>query len=273
MAVHTAFVLGGGGVLGACQVGMLRALVEHDVTPDLVIGASVGALNGAVIAAQPTAASVQQLADLWSDLAGAGILSGSVFSQAARLAKHRTYLHSAEPLRALLDEHLPVRRIEDLPVRFECVAASIEKAAAHWFSDGPIADAVVASCAVPGLFPAARIGNEHFLDGGLVHSIPIGRAVALGAKRVFVLHVGRLERPLHPPRWPWEVGLVAFEIARRHRFIEEMDQIPAGVEVHVLPTGDRNTPLVTVRHRDSARATARIEQAFQASTRYLDDVL
>ncbi|MEO6886170.1 MAG: patatin-like phospholipase family protein [Jatrophihabitantaceae bacterium] len=272
MAVDTAFVLGGGGVLGATQIGMLRALLERGIEPDLVVGASVGALNGAVIAADPSVASVQTLTGLWSDLAGAGIFSDSLFSQAARVAKYRTHLHSSEPLRTMLEQHLPVTRIEQLRTRFECVAASIEKAGAHWFTEGPIADAVVASCAVPGLFPPARVGDEHFFDGGLVHSIPVGRAVALGARRVFVLHVGRIERPLRPPRWPWEVGLVAFEIARRHRFIEEMQRIDPGVDVHVLPSGEPDTPLVSVRYRDATRATSRIERAYAASVRYLADV-
>ena len=269
----TAFVLGGGGVLGATQIGMLRALLECGVSPDLVVGASVGALNGAVIAADPSLASVESLSDLWTDLASSGIFSDSPFSQAARLVRHRTHLHDAGPLRRLLQQRLPVTRIEHLPTRFQCVAASIERAAAHWFVDGPIADAVIASCSVPGLFPPAHVGEEHFFDGGLVHSIPVGRAVALGARRVFVLHVGRIERPLRPPTWPWQVGLVAFEIARRHRFIEEMDRIDPGVEVHVLPSGDQGTPLVNVRYRDASRAKARIDQAYEAGIRFLADVM
>lgn len=272
MAPRTAFVLGGGGVLGSAQVGMLAALLEHDVRPDVVVGASVGAVNGAMVAACPSLTSMQKLSHLWSSLSQAGVLADSVVSRAARLAKHRTHLHSAEPLRELIKQRLPVVLIEDLPVQFECVAASIEKSAAHWFAEGSIADAVVASCAVPGLFPAARVGDEHFLDGGLVHSIPVGRAVELGAKRIFVLHVGRIEQPLHPPRWPWEVALVAFEIARRHRFVEEMNRLPAGIEVHVLPVGAGPTSSVNVRYRNTRQVTPRIERAQHASSRYLNDV-
>lgn len=269
-APNTAFVLGGGGVLGAKQVGMLRALVERGVRPDVIVGTSVGALNGAVLAADPSAAAVGTLTELWSDLSGAGVFSGSMLSRATRLAKHGTHLHAAEPLRHLLEQHLPVARIEQLPIKFECVAASIARSGAHWFTDGPIADAVIASCAVPGLFPPARVGDDYYFDGGLVHSIPVGRAVQLGAQRIFVLHVGRIERPLRPPRWPWEVGLVAFEIARRHRFVEEMGQLPADVDVHVLPSGDQDTPLVSVRYRDATRVRSRIDRAYQASADYLD---
>jgi NTE family protein len=97
-------------------------------------------------------------------------------------------------------------------VPFQCVAASIERAAEHWFASGSLVDAILASAAVPGVLPPVRVGDEHFLDGGLVNSIPVGRAVALGATTIYVLQVGRIERSLEVPRRPWEVATVAFEI-------------------------------------------------------------
>ena len=269
MVARTAFVFGGGGVLGATQVGMLRALLAHGVLPDLVVGTSVGALNGAMLAADPCAATVDRMSELWTSLSRSGVFADSMVTQVARLAAQRTHLHSSLPLRRMLEQHLPVRRIEDLPVRFECVAASIERSVAHWFTEGPVIDAVVASCAVPGLFPPARVGDEHFYDGGLVHSIPVGRAAQLGAQRIYVLHVGRIERTLLPPRWPWEVGLVAFEIARRNRFVEEMSSLGSQVEVHVLPSGEPDTRSLNVRYRDVRRLSSRIERAYQATARYL----
>ncbi len=111
----------------------------------------------------------------------------------------------------------------------------------------------------------------HYLDGGLVHSIPVGRALQLGATRVFVLQVGRVETPLVPPRRPWEVGVVAFEIARRHRFVHEMASIPDDVEVHVLPSGAPETPSVSLRYGRVSRLRERAEQAYAASTAYLTD--
>ena len=272
MAARTAFVFGGGGVLGATQIGMLRALLTRGVVPDLIVGTSVGALNGALVATDPSEAMVDRLSELWTSLSKSGVFSDSVVAQVARLAAHRTHLHSSQPLRRMLEEHLAIERIEDLPVRFECVAASIEESVAHWFSDGPVIDAVVASCAVPGLFPPAPVNGEHFYDGGLVHSIPVGRAVQLGARRIYVLHVGRIERPLSPPRWPWEVGLIAFEIARRNRFVEEVSSLPADVQVHVLPSGEPDTRSFNVRYRDVRRVSARIDRAYHATSQYLDGI-
>ena len=267
-AGSVAIVLGGGGMLGATQVGMLRALVESGVQPDLVVGTSVGALNGAAIAADPTADGVGALADIWRSLAEAEMFTDTVLARAGNLARYRTHLYSATPLRKLLRDRLPTA-FEDLRVPFQCVAASIEQAGAHWFSTGSLTDAVLASCAVPGLLPPVVINGEHFLDGGLVHSIPVGRALTLGAREIYVLHVGRIEQPLSPPRSLWDVCLVSFELARRHRFVEEMAELPANVRVHVLPSGEEKMPLVSLRYRRASAVTSRIERGYQAAAQYL----
>ena len=266
----TAFVLGGGGLLGAAEVGMLQALTEAGIGPDLVLGTSVGALNGAAIAAAPTAETVRRLTELWLALGTDDVFASSLLGQVRTLARSRTHLHTNTRLRALIEEQSPGQLIEDLPVPFQCVAVSIESAKARWFDKGLVSDAVLASCAVPGLLPPVLIDGEHYLDGGLVDSLPLGRAVTLGARRIFVLHVGRIERPLAAPRWPWEVGLVAFEVARRHRFVTDLANIPPGVQVHVLPAGDEETPLATLRYRDSRSVRTRITRAHDATTRYLE---
>jgi NTE family protein len=155
-------------------------------------------------------------------------------------------------------------------VRFQVCAASIERAAEHWFSSGPLVEAIMASAAVPGLLPPAEVDGEHYLDGGIVNSIPLGRAVALGADRIFVLQVGRIDRPLRPPQRPWEVARVSFEIARRHRFARELAEVPDRVEVHVLPargTSVRDDSLLA--HRDFSRVRARIDASYEASRDYL----
>jgi NTE family protein len=266
----TAFVLGGGGVLGAAEVGMLQALLEHGVRPDLVVGTSVGAVNGALVAADPTPGAVDRLRGVWEELASRRVFAGSVLSRVGTLVRTRTHLHPREPLRDLLEAFLPVRTFAGLRVPFQCVAASIERAAEHWFTDGDLVDAVLASCAVPGLLPPVEVDGEHYLDGGLVHSIPVGRAVALGADTVYVLHVGRIDRPLRPPARPWEVATVAFEIARRHRFAADLAALPPGVTVHVLPGGDPAPPGAgNLRYRDFSGVSARIDQAYVATRDHL----
>jgi NTE family protein len=252
---------------------MLRALVEAGIRPDLVVGTSVGAINGAAIATEPSEATVARLSEMWSRIERSDALASSILGRLGTLARSRTHLHANHSLHALLSDAFPVKRIEDLPVRFECVAACIETASERWFASGSLVDAVMASSAVPGILPPYEIAGEHFLDGGIVNSIPVGRALALGARSVYVLHVGRIERALEPPRWPWEVALVAFEIARRHRFVGDLATVPDGVEVHVMPTGrdspPRYTDLAQLRYRDTSRIAEHIADAHRASADYL----
>lgn len=274
--MSVAFVLGGGGHLGAYEVGMLRALLEHDVVPDVVVGTSIGAFNGAAIAADPTLPTVDQLEEAWTTLDKNDVFSGSVFSGAANLVRTRTSIHSNEPLRRLLDELLPAKGFEELKVPFHCVAACIERAEEHWFSAGPLVDAILASSAVPGILPAVKIGDEHFIDGGIVNSIPIARAVDLGATEIFVLHVGRIERPLTAPKNPWQVGMVAFEIARRHRFARDLANLPDGVVAHVLPSGEpdpvRYDSLSQLRYKNFRSVSKRIRVAHDATGALLDSL-
>jgi NTE family protein len=270
-----AFVLGGGGLLGAHEVGMLAALADREIEPDLILGTSIGAVNGAMYAAAPGPEGVELLRAMWQN--STPLWSGRALERLTTLARTRTHLQSFGEVRDRLARVLPVARVEDLPVRFQCVAASIERAAEHWFTEGPLAEVVLASCAVPGVLPPVRVGDEHFIDGGIVNSIPVSRAVALGARTIYVLQVGRLEQTLKPPRWPWEVGLVAFEVARRHRFAHDLHSLPGEIELHVLPTGGSaappyNDPMAPLRLRQLAASVQRqIDSAHEASLRYLEE--
>jgi NTE family protein len=269
----TAFVLGGGGVLGAVEVGMLRALLERGIVPDLVLGTSVGALNGAMVARDPSLTVIEKLTDLWKGAGSSGheVYGDSALRTVRRAVSTGTHLWSSKPLHQALVDEFGDLTFEELPVRFQVCAASIERAAEHWFDSGPVVDAVVASAAVPGLLPPAKVGDEHYLDGGIVNSIPLGRAVQLGATRVFVLQVGRVDRPLTVPKRPWEVARVSFEIARRHRFIRELGELPASVEAHVLPargTSGRDDSLLGTR--DFSGVQQRIDETYAASVAYLD---
>lgn len=268
-----AFVLGGGGVLGAVEVGMLRALLERGIRPDLVLGTSVGALNGAMVARDPTPAVIDRLVSLWESAAVDGqIYADTALQRVKRAVTSRTHFYSSDGLRERLREEFGDVRIEELPVRFNVCAASIERAAEHWFEAGPLVEAVLASAAVPGLLPPMEIGNQHYLDGGIVNSIPLGRAIQLGARRVFVLQVGRIDRPLSKPTNPFDVARVSFEIARRHRFNRELDEAPPDVEVHVLPaagTSTRDDSMLA--YRDFTTVPTKIDATYEASRRYLQD--
>jgi NTE family protein len=269
---EVAWVLGGGGVHGAVEVGMIHALVERGVQPDVVVGTSIGALNGALYAAEP-ATAVARLTDLWERVDRGNPFEASLLEQAGTMARSGTHLHGNHRLRRLLLEQLPFRTFEELSIPFTCVAAGIERAGARWFDRGDLIGPLLATTAVPGLLPPVELDGEHYLDGGLVDSIPIARAVELGARCIYVLQVGRIEQPLAVPSRPWEVATVAFEIARRHRFSEVMASLPPDVDVHVLPAGPEAaapTGLAQLRYRSAGDVAARIEAAYVASRDHLE---
>lgn len=267
----TGFVFGGGGRWGAVEVGMALALTESGHVPDLIVGSSIGALNGAALASDPTSAGAERLRLAWSELQGSGILDSSLVGRMRTMGRRRIALHETSELREVVAGFLEVDRFEGLAVPFQCVAASIERAAEHWFESGPLIDAILASAAVPGLFPPVRIGDESYYDGGLVNSVPVDRAVELGATRVFVLQVGRLERALEPPHRPHEPALVAFEIARRHRFTRVVESLPEEVELHLLPSANplRFTDRRQLKWRDMGETDELIGNAREATLEYL----
>jgi len=255
---------------------MLRALLERDIVPDLVLGTSVGALNGAMVARQPELGVVERLTELWRDASESrrDVYGDKPLRTVRRAMATGTHIYSAQPLKERLTEEFGETTFADLPVRFQVCAASIERSAEHWFDSGRVVDAVVASAAVPGLLPPAKVGEEHYLDGGIVNSVPLGRAVALGATRVFVLQVGRFDRPLKAPKRPWDVARVSFEIARRHRFVRELAELPDGVDAHVLPARGTSAKDDTLfGSRDFAGVQQRIDETYDASVAYLEERL
>ena len=254
---------------------MLRALVEAGVRPDLVLGTSIGAFNGSVIADDSGPGGVDRLTALWNEISGSAIFKGGLVDRMKNVATLKPAIHETSELRLILQHvHGAERLIEDLQTPFQCVAASIEMSAEHWFTEGPLIDAILASSAIPALFPPVEIDGEHFYDGGLVNSVPVGRAVDLGATRIYVLQVGRVEAPLRPPERLHEAALISFEIARRHRFSQDVRNLPEGIDFHLLPSGnpvnfdDRRQ----LKWRDTGLTQELIDGAYEATSRYLSEV-
>lgn len=262
---RTAFVLSGGGNRGALQVGMLRALLEQRIVPDLIVGCSVGALNGAAVAEEPTLARVGALQDLWLSVERSDIFPSGLLPTTVQLALRGEALHDSDGLRAVAERVLAARTFEDLTVAFQCVATDIVAADEHWFSTGPLLDPILASAALPAVFPAVEIDGVRYMDGAVVNDVPVTRAVELGATRIYVLHVGSFDRPRPEPRRPLDVALMAYWIARRYRFRRDLARIPEGIEVTVLPTGE--TP--ELRYSDLTHSGELIDIAYRAAADFL----
>lgn len=271
-----AFVLGGGGLRRAAEVGMLKALAETDIRPDMVVGTSIGSINGALIASGEFETKVAELEARWGELAGSSVLRESWWGRFSNVARHRTHLHSNTALANLLEEWLPQRTFEELPVDFSSSAACIETSSEAWFDSGRLIEAILASCAAPGLLPPVEIAGLHYVDGGVVNSIPISRAIERNASTIFVLHVGNIDAPLRLPKHAWDVAFVSFEIARRHRFHRDMESLPEVVTAHVLPTGVDpkrafNDP-AKLRYGHRGSIVAGMQRAYELTADYLSDL-
>lgn len=262
----TAFVLSGGAAMGALQVGMLRALIEHRIRPDLVIGCSVGALNGVVVASNPSLGGVGHLQDVWMDLVARDLLPAGFLPSTMQLIRKGEAIQSSEALRSLVAQLLPVKHFEDLEIPFQCVATNIDAAVEHWFHSGDLLNALLASASIPAVFPAVEIDGTRYFDGAVVDDVPVERAVALGATRIFVLQVGGVDRPRPEPRRPLDMAVLAYWIARRHRLLDDLARVPEDVEVVILPHGNP----APVRYNDLSRSAQLMDIAYRASAEHLD---
>jgi NTE family protein len=254
-------VLSGGGVLGALQVGMLRALLEHRIQPDLVLGCSVGALNGVAIAADPTLTMVGRLQETWLDLEGRDVLPAGLLPTTVQLARKGEAVHGNAGLRAVLEEILPVETFAELAVPFQCVATDIAAAREVWFSSGTLVEPILASAALPAMLPPVEIDGVRHIDGAVVNDVPVTRAVDLGATTIYILHVGGFDRPRPEPKRPFDMALQAYWIARRARFRRDMAALPADVEAILLPVGEA----ASGRFNDFRRSDALMASAYRAT--------
>jgi NTE family protein len=231
---RTAFVFAGGGARGAAQIGMLRALVDRGITADDIYGASVGAINAAGFAGDPTPAGVERMANLWRNTTSADVFPQSRIPPIMRFVQQRESVHANDGLRRVIEGGLTFERIEDAPIHLEVVATSLIDGRTQWFTYGPAVEAILASAALPSLLPPVVIGTEAFIDGGVVDNVPIGRAMAHGAERIFVFLCGPLRFTPHRYRRPIEAVLTAFFIAIHAKFTRELEHLPPGVEVIVF---------------------------------------
>jgi NTE family protein len=181
------FVLGGGGSLGAVQVGMLQALTEQHLIPDLVVGSSVGALNGAVVGLDPKRAA-NRLRRIWPKITRQMVFPGGPLAQARTLQQGRTHLFPNTGLQALITGYFhTAMTFAELALPFGAVTMDVATTAPHVLRDGPLVPALLASAAIPGIFPAVSLDGRQLYDGGVVANVPVTQALAMGAQSLVVL--------------------------------------------------------------------------------------
>ena len=261
---QTALVLAGGGSFGAVQVGMLRALVADGLAPDLIVGSSVGAINGAWFAGAPDAEGVERLASIWQ-----GLRRREVFAIRWRdlvgLASRRDHIVDPAGLRALLERHLRYRQFEQAAVPLHIVATDQLRGHLVRLSSGDIVDAVLASCAVPAVFPPVRVANRYLIDGAIASNTPIRVAGDLGATRIIVLPTGFACALEQPPTSALGNALHAITLLIAHQLVDDLESCRQRAEVVIVP------PLcpLAVSPYDFSRAGELIDRASEQTARWL----
>ncbi|HXW25162.1 MAG TPA: patatin-like phospholipase family protein [Xanthobacteraceae bacterium] len=233
-AGKTAFVFAGGGSLGAVQVGMLRTLLAAGVRPDFVVGASVGAINASYFAGAPDAAGVAALERIWSGLRRSDIFPFTLAS-ALGLLRHPGNLVDPGGLRRLIETNLPYPRLEDARIPLNIMATNQQGQPVRLCA-GPAVEAILASTAIPGVFPPVPIGGEALMDGAIAANTPMLLAAELGASRIIILPTGYACALKEPPTRAVGKALHAITLLITWQLMHELQRIPGDVEVHIVPT-------------------------------------
>jgi NTE family protein len=264
-SVKTAFVFAGGGSFGAVQVGMMDSLVRHGVTTDMVVGSSVGALNGAFYASDPTVAGVERLANIWRGLTRHDVFPVSWRTLLGFLWR-RDFLIPHDGIRKLVDDHIPYRNLEDAKLPVHIVATDIITGDSIVFSEGPAAEAIVASTAIPGAFSPVHYGNYYLSDGALSSNTPIRIAVKKGARRLIILPTGHACANDAPPVGALANALHALTLLISRQMVSELENLGPDVEYYVVPP---LCPLVGSPY-DFSRTAEHIERAQLVTNDWLD---
>ena len=260
----TAFVLSGGSSLGAIQVGMIQALMEAGIKPDFLLGTSVGAINATWLATQPDLEGAHRLAEIWSGLRRQDVFPLNPWAGARGLLGRSNHVISNSGLRTILEKNLRIQRLEETAVPVHVITTDLKSGRAVVLSSGPAIPALLASTAIPGVFPPVTIGRRDLVDGGVANHTPIAAAIELGATRVVVLPIG----------YPWvrnqptnALGMALHALAR---FVEQRLEAEArayrqAAEILMLPTVDS----LSVSPADFSRTQDLIKLAYRSSRRYL----
>lgn len=231
----SALILCGGGSHGALEVGFARALYEAGHRPDMILGTSIGALNGAFLAA---GLGFPALENLWREFRIWKAVRPN-WAWPIRPRRAPGFL-SLAPLRAILRRELPVVRFEELSIPLNIVTTDLASGKArYWKDEGDLIEPILASMSLPGVFPPAELDGRLHIDGGIADNAPLGRAKGLGATRAFMIECACADPCAKPPSGLTGIVGRSFEIAMNHKHALELDAHCAAMEVfRVVPSLD-----------------------------------
>jgi NTE family protein len=265
----TAFVLSGGASLGAIQAGMLRAVYERGIRPDLIVGTSVGAVNAAFVASRPqTPRTARDLAEIWRAIGRGDVFPLNPVTGFLGFFGARDHLVPDSGLRGLLEDHLEFERLQEAPIELHVIATDVLSGAEERLSRGNARDAVMASAAIPGVFPPVVWHDRELVDGGVANNAPISHALEMGATKIYVLPTGTACDLDEPPRGALGMLLHSMNLLVMRRLLVEIELLRDRAELIVLPPP---CPL-RVSSMDFGHADELIRDGHESAAGHLDAV-
>jgi len=233
--MKTAFVFAGGGSLGAVQVGMLKAVSEAGVFADMLVGASVGAINAGFFASDPTDKGALRLENIWKGIKRSDVFQVASITGLLGLFSLREYICSPKPLRHLIESNVNRKLLEDLQLPCHIVATDLFTGIEVSLSRGSIVSALLAASAIPTVFPPVKIGSHYLVDGSVTNNTPISVAVAKGADRILVFPTGMSCALKRPPKRLIEMAMQTLNLATSQRLVVDIENYSRNYEIIVLP--------------------------------------
>ncbi len=261
----TAFVFSGGASLGALEVGMLKAIVEEGYKADMVLGSSVGSLNGAIYAYDPTIEGVKILEQTWRKIKTFDVFTPSVITPIKNIATFGQYLISPKNLRKLIIENVKYSKIEETKIPLFITATDINTGDEVVMNKGLLVEALLASSGIPGLFPPQRMGKRLLVDGGLVNNSPISSAVKLGAEKVVVFPIGFPYTPDEEPKNLAEIIIRTFIYLLNRQLSADYYIYKNKVQLIIVPPPEN----ITVGPHDFSKSDILIDRAYECTKNWL----
>lgn len=261
----TAFVFAGGGSLGAIQVGMLKALSAHGIRADCTVGSSVGAINAAYYAADPSVQGLERLEGIWRALRRGSVFRPAKLHMLRAIITGRDHLVESTALRLLVERHLPGALLQNGRIPCHVVATDLLQGGEVVISSGPVADALLASAAIPGVFPPVEMGGRYLMDGGVANHTPVSVAAGLDVVRMIVLPTGYACAHQTPPRGVVAIALHALNQIIVRQLVTDLQRLGTRFEIRVVP------PLcpLDVSSYDFSKAGELIDRSTAATERWL----
>ena len=265
--LRTALVLAGGGSFGAIQVGMLHSLATHGIAADMVVGSSVGSLNGAYYAGNPTLEGIERLEAIWRALRRSDVFPVNWAAMLGFLVR-RNFLVEPHGLRMLIESNLTYRNLEDAKIPIHIVATDVLTGGTIVLSEGSAAQAIIASAAIPAVFPPVRFEDVYLVDGAVSSNTAVKVAVDQGARRLIILPTGYACALSKPPAGAVASALHALTLLIARQMLSELKELDgSSIEYFVLP------PLcpLTGSPYDFSQTGALIDRAIKSTDAWIAD--